>query len=102
VPEINLLLGASLRRLHPEGKAEHFPFEVDGPLTVRELLDRLGLAVEQARVVLINHRKAFLDSRIDPGDRVGIFPPELAFNMYVALEMAHHGLDEDEARQGIP
>lgn len=91
---IKLVLGASLRHRVPG--AERGPVEVplEEEVQVRDLLPRLGITEQEARIVLINHKKAGLGTRVRPGDRVGIFPPELAFNLYVALELAHSG-EED-------
>lgn len=94
--QVTLLLGASLRRLHPESLNGEIQVEVDGPLSVKELLGLAGIAPEKARILLLNHKKAFLDTVVRPGDRLAVFPPELAFNMYVALELAHSGQTEED------
>jgi hypothetical protein len=92
---VRLLLGGSLRH-HPGAQCGELDVELAAPVTVREFLALVGVAVEQARIVFVNHKKAFLNTRVNPGDRVAVFPPELAFNLYVALEMAHHGELEGE------
>lgn len=92
---VHLLLGGSLRH-HPGAQCGELDVELAAPVAMREFLTLSGVAVEQARIVFVNHRKAFLNSLVSPGDRVAVFPPELAFNLYVALEMAHHGELEGE------
>jgi hypothetical protein len=94
--QVTLLLGASLRRLFPESRGGEVSIGVDGPLAVRELLEVVGIQPTQARILLLNHKKAYLDSVVHPGDRLAVFPPELAFNMYVALELAHNEATVEE------
>jgi hypothetical protein len=36
-------------------------------------------------MILLNGRGANVDSGLNDGDRVALFPPEMAFNMYVAI-----------------
>ena len=91
---VTILLGASLRRLHPESRTGEIQVEVSAPLSVTELLGLANIPTDRARVLLLNHKKAYLDSVVRPGDRLAVFPPELAFNMYVALELAHGGVLE--------
>ena len=63
---------------------------------ISELLALVSIPPEKARILLLNHNKAYLDSIVRPGDRLAVFPPELAFNMYVALELAHSGQTEED------
>jgi sulfur carrier protein ThiS len=97
---VTLFVGASLRKLHPELETGETRIEIRHAMTVAELLAEAGVPVERARVLLLNHRKAFLDSLVRPGDRLAVFPPELAFNMYVALELAHAGRREGSHEPG--
>ena len=89
--EVTLFLGASLRKLRPEFASGETAVDLGDATNVAELLTRSGIPVDRARVLLLNHKKAYLDSPIKTGDRLAVFPPELAFNMYVALELAHSG-----------
>ena len=91
-----MLLGASLRHLYPEARGGEIKIDIDGPLRVTELLARVNIPPEKARILLLNHSKAFLDTIVKPGDRLAVFPPELAFNLYVALELAHSGQTEED------
>ena len=91
MPEVTLFLGASLRKLRPEYASGEATVELGDAQTVADLLAKALIPVEQARVLLLNHKKAFLDAPVQAGDRLAVFPPELAFNMYVALELAHSG-----------
>ena len=93
---VTVLLGGSLRALHPEARDGEFEVAVDGPLRIEEFLERTNVPTDQARMLMLNHRKADLDTEVQPGDRLAVFPPSLAFNMYVALELAHSGQTEED------
>ena len=59
--------------------------QVDPPATVGELIRTLGLSPDQVRMIMVNGRGDGSDRVLRDGDRVALFPPEVAFNMYVAL-----------------
>lgn len=88
---VTVLLGGSLRQLHPEARDGEIEVPIDGPLTITEFLERTNVPTDQARMLMLNHRRADLDTVVRPGDRLAVFPPSLAFNMYVALSFAHGG-----------
>jgi sulfur carrier protein ThiS len=44
-------------------------------MTVQELLAQLNLPLEEAKLIFIDGLKADLLSRLNGGERVGIFPP---------------------------
>jgi len=44
-------------------------------MTVRDLLTQLDLPAEKAKLIFIDGTKAELSSRLEGGERVGIFPP---------------------------
>lgn len=94
--DVTILLGGPLRHLHPDCRHGELQLPLEAPLRVAELLERIGVPAARARVLLLNHRKAYLDSLVRAGDRLAVFPPELAFNMYVALELAHDGRSEED------
>ena len=100
--QVTLLLGASLRHLFPDSRSGEVSIGVDGPLAVREVLQVAGIQPTRARIVLLNHKKAYLDTVVRPGDRLAVFPPELAFNMYVALELAHNEATEARVEGRAP
>jgi hypothetical protein len=88
---VTLLLGGSLRQLHPEARNGEIEVPIDDPLTITEFLERTNVPTDQARMLMLNHKRADLDAVVRPGDRLAVFPPSLAFNMYVALSFAHGG-----------
>lgn len=69
---IQLKLFADLRRFMPAG-GEELP--VEPGTTVRDLLHRLALPEEKAKLIFINGAQADLASILQGGERVGIFPP---------------------------
>ena len=48
--------------------------EVDEGVTVRELLDALGVPADEARLIFVNHRAADPAQVLREGDRIGAFP----------------------------
>jgi hypothetical protein len=59
--------------------------ELDPGSRVEDLATRLGLPLNQVKMILVNGRGATLTTAISEGDRVALFPPELAFNTFVSL-----------------
>jgi molybdopterin converting factor small subunit len=82
--QATVLLGGSLR--HEAGGGNQAREIVLGEgSTVGALLTRLGLPPERVKLILVNGRGATLDTTLEAGDRVGLFPPELSFNTFVSL-----------------
>jgi molybdopterin converting factor small subunit len=69
---ITLKLFADLSRFLPKS-SEAFP--VEEGTTIRDLIAGLNIPGDQARLIFVNGRKEGLDYVLNPGDRVGIFPP---------------------------
>lgn len=69
---IDIRLFASLSEKTPR-PSDQYPIE--SGTTVKELIDRLAVPENEAKLIFINGRKAELTSVIKNGDRVGIFPP---------------------------
>jgi molybdopterin converting factor small subunit len=70
--DIQLKLFASLAPFSPEN-SDRVPIE--SGISVRELLDHLDIPIVKAHLVFINGIKRPLDTRLNGGERVGIFPP---------------------------
>jgi molybdopterin converting factor small subunit len=81
---ITVLLGGNLRNEAGEGFQE-FGFELRLGSQVEDLLSRLGLPQDRIKMIMVNGRGATLYTEISEGDRVALFPPELAFNTFVSL-----------------
>jgi len=69
---IQLKLFAVLAK-HTPADADHYP--IDPGMTIAQLVHMLEIPKKQAKLVFVNGRRADLADRINPGDRVGIFPP---------------------------
>ena len=84
--QVTVKLHASLRAY---GKSDSnnslFPLETAEKATVREVIRELGIPPEKVRMILLNGRGVDSDSILSNGDRIALFPPEMAFNMYVAI-----------------
>ncbi|MDJ0801773.1 MAG: MoaD/ThiS family protein [Desulfobacterales bacterium] len=70
--QIQLKLFATLRAYTPEN-AETYPIEPG--TTVKQIVDTLGIPVEEAKLVFVNSTRRDFDTPLADGDRVGIFPP---------------------------
>jgi molybdopterin converting factor small subunit len=69
---VELRLFATLSRYLPPG-AEHFPIERG--TTIRELLARLHISEDQARLIFVDGIKKNPETLLAGGEKVGIFPP---------------------------
>jgi molybdopterin converting factor small subunit len=69
---IDLRLFATLAKHMPDN-ASRFPIS-DG-MTVDGLIEQLTISPADAKLIFINGVRATLESRLNGGDRVGIFPP---------------------------
>ena len=69
---IQLKLFAALTPLSPEN-ADRVPIEPG--ISVKELLDHLDVPTVKAHLIFINGVKRSLDTQLNGGERVGIFPP---------------------------
>ena len=69
---IQLKLFASLTPLSPQN-SDRIPIQPG--VSVRDLLDGLNIPTIKAHLIFINGVKRSLDTRLDGGERVGIFPP---------------------------
>jgi sulfur carrier protein ThiS len=72
MPHIQLKLYANLRVFMPT-EGETYP--ISSGMTVQDLLSQLDLPSEKAKLIFIDGTKAELSSRLEGGERVGIFPP---------------------------
>ena len=81
---ITVLLGGHLRN-EAEEESQVFELELRSGSQVEDLLPRLGLPQERIKMIMVNGRGATLSTDINEGDRVALFPPELAFNTFVSL-----------------
>jgi molybdopterin converting factor small subunit len=57
---------------YPDGKVR-----LDGPSTVRTLSEHLGLPMKRVKIITVNGKQEMLDSKLNDGDLVYIFPPAI-------------------------
>lgn len=73
---VKVKLFATLRRYMP-GAGGHSPMEIDLPEggTLRDILELLRIAPEEARITFVNGIIHEQDWVLKDGDEVGMFPP---------------------------
>ncbi len=84
--QVTVKLNASLRQR--QGGVSNdgtLLLEIEENATAREVLQKLGIPLEKVKMIILNGKGANFDSILNDGDRIALFPPEMAFNMYVAL-----------------
>ncbi len=69
---ITLKLFATLRAYAPE-EADHYP--VAPGTTVADIIRELKIPEKDAKLIFINSIRKEQDTRLQDGDRLGIFPP---------------------------
>ncbi|WP_300670617.1 MoaD/ThiS family protein [Desulfoluna sp.] len=72
--EIEIKLFATLRP-YLKGLSREGHLDVPDETTVADIVEILQLPAEQVRLVFVNGRHASREHILNPGDRVGIFPP---------------------------
>lgn len=82
---ITAKLFASLRKLVACGQAGEIDLKVEDGSSVEGVVFALAIPKDRVRMIMINGTIAAFDDRVNDGDRVALFPPEVAFNLYVAL-----------------
>ncbi len=70
---VEVHLFATLRRY--AGGRRCVRLEIAAPASVGHVLRQLGVPLEQARIVFVDHRGAELATPLDGGERVSVFPP---------------------------
>jgi molybdopterin converting factor small subunit len=92
---VTVLLGGPLRNEAGE-KRQQFEVELRPGSQVEDLLPRLGLLQDRIKMIMVNGRGATLYTEISEGDRVALFPPELAFNTFVSLGFRKESVEARE------
>lgn len=69
---IDLKLFASLSNFMPASGGE---YPISPGTTVHMLLEQLGVAENEVKLIFINGKKGDVTSALQGGERVGIFPP---------------------------
>lgn len=69
---VQLKLFATLNRYSPP-LADRYP--IQSGMTVEHLMNQLQIPLDQAKLIFIDGIKSDLDSLLQGGERIGIFPP---------------------------
>ncbi len=69
--KVEIRLFATLRK----DRGKRVELEAEAGVTPAELIDRLGIPKEEVAILLINGRTGALDSHLEPGDYLSVFPP---------------------------
>ena len=69
---IDLRLFATLQKFTPDTSET---FAITPGITVRDVLEQIGVPIEKAKLIFVNGLKKDLDVELRGGERVGIFPP---------------------------
>jgi sulfur carrier protein ThiS len=81
---ISIKLGGPLRQRVQGHERGEMTLELTPGALVSDALAALGLMGDVVRVLMLNGRPIPGDVELHDGDRLGLFPRELAFNAYVA------------------
>ena len=86
-------------RLRVEGLKEgQREVELEEGARISDVFGALKLGVGEVRVMMLNGRPVHSDVELKEGDRLALYPPELAFNKYVAINffnvLAKKGIQE--------
>lgn len=72
---VTLMLSTTLRDYVPGyTPSTGLQLELDGPLTVRELAEKIGLPLPEIKIVMLNGCHAGFDQLVNHNDRIGYFP----------------------------
>jgi molybdopterin synthase sulfur carrier subunit len=73
--KVEVRLFATLRRYCPEADAKNgLVLEIPEGTSLNDLLSRLKVPIQEARILFVNNRKQTIDYVLEHGDKVGIFP----------------------------
>ena len=95
---ITVLLGGSLRHEGGTGQ-QQFDMELPAASQVKDVVGQLGLPDDRIKMIMVNGRGATLYTEISEGDRVALFPPELAFNTFVSLGFRKESVEKRKTKQ---
>jgi molybdopterin converting factor small subunit len=83
--EITVKLFASLRNFAEKGSLGLIEMSVNEGSEIESIVSALGIPKARVKMIMKNGRVAAFGDVVKGGDRVALFPPEVAFNLYVAL-----------------
>ncbi|MGD9123539.1 MAG: MoaD/ThiS family protein [Desulfarculaceae bacterium] len=83
--QITIKLGGPLRKRVQGHEQGEMLLELPSGAHVSGALAQLGLEGDVVRVIMKNGRAIFSDEPLSDGDRLGLFPRELAYNTITAI-----------------
>lgn len=83
--KITIKLGGPLRKKVAGLVDGEIVLDLQDGARITTAIKALGLTPEDVKLVMHNHKSSPHDNELRDGDRLGLFPPQLAYNMYVAL-----------------
>ena len=73
---ITIKLFAGLQKyLPPGGRGSSAPLDLEPESTIADVIAKLGLPIEAAKLKLVNSTHAQLEAELHDGDVLAIFPP---------------------------
>jgi len=73
--KVEVRLFATLRKYCPEAGAKNgLVLEMAEATSLYDLLSKLKVPIQEARILFVNNRKQTIDYVLQYGDKVGIFP----------------------------
>ncbi len=82
---ITVRLFASLRKYSPGDPPGVIEMSVEEGLGIEEIVSKLDIPKDRVKMIMKNGRVAVFEDTVKEGDRIALFPPEVAFNLYMAL-----------------
>jgi len=76
MPTVQVRLFATLRRYFPDLQlGESITVDLPDGATVGQLIEHLNIPIEEVKIVFVNNIVRDMESTLEDGDMVGIFPP---------------------------
>jgi molybdopterin converting factor small subunit len=85
---IEVKLGGFLRKKVAGHKDGLIRIELPEGAAVKDAVEALGLEPEDVKIIFLNHQGISDNRVLSDGDRLGLFPPQLAYNTFVAIYYA--------------
>lgn len=82
---ITVRLFASLREYAPGDSCGVIDMGIKEGSKIEDIISELDIPRERVKMIMLNGRASDSTTRVTGGDRVALFPPEVAFNLYVAM-----------------
>jgi len=86
MPPVTVRLFASLRKYSPETFDRGTgTMDITEGAPIEDIITALDIPPDRVKMIMKNGIVASRKDTVAPDDRIALFPPELAFNLYVAM-----------------